>query len=357
MIGEKMEYKIGIIGKFGANQNMYDGQTVKTKNLANLLQNTGRVEIFKIDTCYFRKRNVKLMLDTLKGMLLCKHIFLMVSVNGMRFYLPFLYWLNKIARRHIYHYIIGSELLEMVREDPGLVRYLNALSVNWFEYESGTRFLESSGVKNVHTLSNFKLLTPVPAPTEYQDEAGIYRFCTFSRVMEEKGITEAIEAVRSINEKMGRVVAVLDIYGPVEACYEKKLDELLAENSNCAAYRGVVDSQSSVDVLKDYYALLFPTRWPGEGVPGTVIDAFAAGIPIIASDWNANREIIDGGKQGLLYPNEIVSTLEDAVYWSVCNPDVMQQMRICSREEFVKYMPDTILNVILNEMEKNELER
>ena len=350
-----MGYRVGIIGKFGANENWCDGQTVKTKNLMMLLERAGDVSIVKADTCYFKRNNLKLLLDTLRCMFTCKHIFLMVSVNGMRFYLPFLYYMNKVMRRSIYHYVIGSELLDMVSKDRKLVKYLNALDANWFEYESGTCYLKSKGVKNVSTLSNFKLLDPVPEAKPYFSADNAYRFCTFSRVMEEKGITDAIEAIRQINEEHDRAVARLDIYGQIEKQYEDKFRQLINENREYVAYKGVAESSRSVDVLKDYYALLFPTKWVGEGVPGTLIDSFAAGIPVIASDWNANGEIIQHNRQGLLYPNDGMLTLKDAVDWAIHHPEAMHQMRFVSREAYVKYMPDTILKVIHDEMRKKEL--
>ena len=346
--------KVAIIGHLGGKEKKYDGQTVKTKNLAMLLKSTEKCSLTLADTCYFRKNNVKLMWDTLRCMLTCKHIFLLVSVNGMNFYLPFLYYLNKLTRRRIYHYVIGSELLEMVKENPKLVKYLNSLDANWFEYESGTRYLRSQGVRNVSTLPNFKLLTPVAEATEYPADAGVFRFCTFSRVMEEKGITVAIQAIRTINEERGRVVATLDIYGQIEPRYADQLQELLSDNQDCVAYRGIVDSQASVDILKDYYALLFPTTWGGEGFPGTIIDAFAAGIPIIASDWNANKEIIQHNKQGIIYPNDEDTTLKDAIARSIQQPDMMAKMRIESRNEFERYTPEAILRVILSKMREND---
>ena len=345
--------KIGIIGRFGLDHDFYDGQTVKTKNLAWLLEREQRFSIVKVDTYLFRRKNFKLLIDTLRCMLTCEHVFLLVSVNGMNFYLPFLYYLNKLTRKKIYHYIIGSELLEMVSKNAKLVKYLNALTVNWFEYESGTRYLQEKGVTNVVTLSNFKLITPVAQATSYKSDAALYRFCTFSRVMEEKGITDAILAIKNINEKYGKVIATLDVYGPVEPVYEETLKKLLEENIGYVQYKGTVDSTQSVSVLKDYYCLLFPTRWPGEGVPGTLIDAFAAGIPVIASDWNANGELLCNGKQGLMYPNQELQTLNDAVAWAVKNPYEMDRMRLESRQEFEKYTPETILDTILNKMESN----
>lgn len=349
--GCAMNRSVGIIGHFGGKESFCDGQTVKTKNLEMLFANLEDTEVRRADTYYFEKNPFKLLLDTLKLLLHCQHIFLMVSVKGMKFYLPFLYYVNAITRRNIYHYVIGSELLELTAQNPGLVKYLNALTINWFEYDSGSRYLQEMGVQNVETLPNCKVLSPVHEPV-YCDWAGGYRFSTFSRVMEEKGITEAIEAVARINDEAGRIVVKLDVYGPVERGYAQKFDILLKAHKNCVRYCGIADSAGSVDILKQYYALLFPTHWAGEGVPGTVIDAFAAGIPVIASDWNANRELISHHRQGLLYPERDMPTLYDAVSWAINHSDEMDRMRVESRKEYTKYMPETILATILQKMEK-----
>lgn len=349
-----MDCKIGVIGRFGGPENMVDGQTVKTKNLGMLLEEKCGISVIKADTYYFRKNNVKLLLDTLRCMVVCRHVFLMVSVNGMNFYLRFLYYLNKLTRKHIYHYIIGSELLDMVSKNPKLVKYLNALDANWFEYDSGTAFLRKKGVRNVSTLKNFKLIKPVDEAGPYHRTDGIFHFCTFSRVMEEKGITEAIETVARVNADAGKTVAALDIYGPIDGKYEGSFERLLQDHRDCVSYKGVVNSTDSVAVLKDYYALLFPTRWPGEGVPGTLIDAFAAGIPVIASDWNANREVIAHGCQGLLYPNEEMKDLREAVVWATKHEAYFQQLRTQSRAEFENYTPDAILNAILAQLRSRE---
>lgn len=346
--------KVGVIGRFGLGENFCDGQTVKTKNLAWLIESEQHTSVVKVDTYLFRKQNLKLLFDTLRCMLTCSHVFLMVSVNGMNFYLPFLYYLNKVTRKNIYHYIIGSELLEMVRKNPKLVTYLNALHINWFEYDSGTKYLQEQGVRNAVTLPNFKMITPVESAAPYRRENGIFHFCTFSRVMEEKGITDAILAVKALNEQQNRIIAALDIYGPLEPVYEETFHRLLDENKSCVRYMGVADSTKSVDTLKDYYALLFPTRWAGEGVPGTVIDAFAAGIPVIASDWNANKELIQDGKQGILYPNRTLLTLEEAVCWAVSHPDAMDGMRTESRQAYQAYTPECIWAAIMKEMEKHD---
>lgn len=349
-----MGLNVGVIGHFGGNKDFFDGQTIKTKNLTRLLEGQNNISIYKVDTFYSKTNKVKLLCETLFCVVRCRHIILMVSVNGMNVFLPLLYYLNKFTKKHIYHYVIGSELLGMVTENRRLVKYLNALDANWFEYETGTKYLRDMGVTNVSTVPNFKMIEPVKEADTYVVKENIYRFCMFSRVMKEKGTTKAINAVCSINRLNGRKIAYLDIYGPVEPGYEKEFEQLLKIHADCVEYKGIVDSTKSVDILKDYYALLFPTYWIGEGVPGTVIDAFAAGIPVIASDWNANKEIIQHRKQGVLYPCEEFQSLEEAVMWALNHKEEMMQMRIESRKEFIKYMPETVLKKIVEEFNKNE---
>lgn len=347
---------VGIIGLFGGNTESYDGQTVKTKNLKKLLDTYTDFCITEVDTWYFRKNPIKLLMETILCLLKCKHIFLLVSVNGMNFYLRFFYVANKIFNRHIYHYIIGSELLNMVEKNQKLVKYLNSLDVNWFEYESGTRFLKENGVTNAYTLPNMKMITPVTNIETSDIKNGTYKFCTFSRVMKEKGITDAIEAAKRINCRYGFNIISLDIYGQIHHEYKDEFLMLIEKNKEFVTYKGVVDSFSSVDILKKYYALLFPTKWPGEGVPGTIIDSFAAGIPVIATDWNANKEILEHNKQGIIYPNKEMSNLEEAILWAINNSQKMEIMREESRKEFQKYKPESIFKIINEKMKENDRE-
>ena len=114
------------------------------------------------------------------------------------------------------------------------------------------------------------------------------------------------------------------------------------------------DSQGSVDVLKNYYALLFPTHWVGEGLPGTIIDSFASGIPVIASDWNANKEIIEHNRQGIIYPNQDMKTLKDAIVWSMQETTTMASMRTESRAAFEQYTPNAIWQAIFSKMNESK---
>lgn len=346
--------RIGVIGHFGGGKKFYDGQTVKTENFCEMLQSTGKYTFFKVDTYFNTKNKLKLLLDTIGCLFTCKKIVILLSGNGLRFYLPFLYYSNKLFRRKIFHNIIGGNLHNVVKKRPKYVKYLNSFSVNWYEIEDGSREMKKAGVQNVVTLPNCKFITPVSL-SEFDNKAYLdasIRFCTFSRVMKEKGITAAVEAVVSVNEKMGKNAVYLDVFGQIEPEYAKEFDALVRKYSDCVQYKGCVASEDSVQVLKSYYAMLFPTYWQGEGFPGTVLDAFASGLPVIATDFNANAEIIEDGKTGLIYPGKYAETLDDAVYFAEKNRDVFLKMKRDCLLEYDKYTPSNILKQICRDLER-----
>jgi len=67
--------------------------------------------------------------------------------------------------------------------------------------------------------------------------------------------------------------------------------------------------------------MLFPTFWVGEGFPGIIIDAYIAGLPIIASDWNLNGEIIDEKETGFIIKKKDSIQLKDKMKYFIKNPE------------------------------------
>jgi glycosyltransferase involved in cell wall biosynthesis len=103
--------------------------------------------------------------------------------------------------------------------------------------------------------------------------------------------------------------------------------------------------------LYKYDALLFPTYWAGEGFPGTIIDAFASGLPVVATDWNCNNELIDNKRTGILYPNGTEQNLEEAIDWLYRHQKEMLIMRRNCLKEAYKYMPDVYISKMIKKIE------
>jgi glycosyltransferase involved in cell wall biosynthesis len=157
------------------------------------------------------------------------------------------------------------------------------------------------GYSNVELAPAFTYREGLIEPSIKKDPTVPYKLCTFSRVTASKGITLAINAVDSLNKRNGYPMYSLDIYGMLDSDYEMELNNLInGSMSNTIRYLGVLDDEA-IETLSKYDATLFPTYYPGEGFPATVLESMLASTPIIASDWRYNSEIIENGKNGFLF--------------------------------------------------------
>ena len=342
---------IGIIGRVAEGTDLYDGQTIKTRILCNELRSRfPDKELICVDTHNYKKRAIITLFNTLKCFLKCKTIFLLVSANGMKFYFPFMYYLNKIFKRKIIHDCIGGSLHLFVEKNSKWVKYLNSFSYNLVELDHMKKELCKLGIKNVLTVPNFKRLTcvdinEIKAKTELP-----LKCCTFSRVCRQKGIVDAIECVEKLNSEYGKTVATLDVYGQIEPEFENEFDSILCSCTNTIRYKGKISFDKSVDELKKYDVLLFPTVFKGEGFPGTVLDAYASALPIIASDWRYNPELITEGKTGFLYDHQHTEQLYAAIKKVVDDPCILQRMRMNCLKEYSKYSADAVMDRIVSLM-------
>ena len=199
----------------------------------------------------------------------------------------------------------------------------------------------------VEVIPNFKSLENVSAP---QGGGPVSRFCTFSRVMPEKGVTEAVRAVAAARELYPSADLTLNIWGPVEPSYSLEFENLVRSNEGFVSYCGTVPPGESVGVLAGQDVLLFPTRWASEGFPGTVVDAFSAGLPVVATDWNSNSEVVEHLETGLVYPAPGIPSLVDAVRWCVENPGDVRRMALNCVAKAHDYAPGPWIAKIVEEL-------
>ena len=96
---------------------------------------------------------------------------------------------------------------------------------------------------------------------------------------------------------------IVDFYGAFDTDYEEQFNDMIKGHGNIN-YKGFLNmlNKSGYDTLSTYDVMLFPTYWDGEGFAGVVLDANMSGLPIIASDWNMNKEVVQDGKTGFIIP-------------------------------------------------------
>lgn len=341
--------KIGLIGHTAEGIDMFDGQTVSTRLWKNELCKQNEHQVYCVDTYNYKKRILKVLWHWIVCMFVCDDIVIMLSGNGLRFFLPLLYYANKLFNKRIYHRVIGGNLEMYINKYPQMVRYLNAFEVNWVQSPVLVERLKKQGVLNSEYLENFRRITPIDKSEILKEYGAPYMFCTFCRVSKAKGITVAADAIAEVNKRQGRVIAKLHIYGPIAKEYQEEFENILSKYKEFVEYKGSVPSSEAVSVLKNYYMHLFPTTWDGEGFPGTLIDCYNAALPTIASNWAYNTEFIEHEENGYIYDWKCPEQLTYAIEEAIKNEDIYL-MRIKCLQQAEKYSADTVIEKVFCKM-------
>lgn len=79
--------------------------------------------------------------------------------------------------------------------------------------------------------------------------------------------------------------------------------------------------------------LVLPSLWY-ENFPRTMVEAFACGLPVIASRFGAMLELIEEGQTGLLFEPGSARDLADKIAWAEANPEAMRRMGINARRVY-----------------------
>lgn len=79
--------------------------------------------------------------------------------------------------------------------------------------------------------------------------------------------------------------------------------------------------------------LVVPSLWY-EGLPRTVIEAFATGLPVIASSLGSLAEVVADGRTGRLFRPGDAEDLAAKIDWALSNPGELAHMRQAARAEY-----------------------
>lgn len=345
-----MKAKISVLGHFGEGETLLNGQTVKTKIITNELERQfTKEQVLKIDTHGGAKTLLKAPFQVLKALMKSENVIIFPAQNGLRVYAPLLAVFRKFFRNKKLHYaVIGGWLAHFLSGRKGLAKALKSFDGIYAETNTMKTALEKQGFSNVHVMPNCKNLTVISEEDLVYSDSAPLKLCTFSRVMREKGIEDAVNAVISVNKESGSQVFSLDIYGQVDSEQTEWFDELKKSLPEYIRYCGCVDSDKSVEVLKDYFALLFPTRFYTEGIPGTIIDAYAAGVPVISAKWESFSDIVCDGQTGIGYDFGDENRLKETLSKIAENHGIISGMKTNCISKAESYMPSKAVQIMIN---------
>jgi len=180
---------------------------------------------------------------------------------------------------------------------------------------------EPGGERRVERYPNTRNLRPTPRATI--EPGRDLHFLFLGQIWHEKGFLHALEASDQLTGS-----ASVEFYGPLMP----GVDAAIFDAHPRANYHGSVAPQEVPAILARHDALLFPTLYRTEGMPGVVLEAMQAGLPVIASRWPAAHEMIDDGENGLLVDVGSTASLARAMRVLQNSPGLCERLALRARD-------------------------
>jgi glycosyltransferase involved in cell wall biosynthesis len=145
----------------------------------------------------------------------------------------------------------------------------------------------------------------------------------FGRLSIEKGVADLLRAMKLLPQVQLQIAGD----GPQRPELESLARELGLTNVSFAGHVGgkVLDYM----IASSRFTVL-PSR-AYETLGKTILESYAWGRPVIASDLGSRRELVDQGETGLLYPSGNVEQLGKAISFLVERPELAAQMGVAGR--------------------------
>jgi glycosyltransferase involved in cell wall biosynthesis len=164
---------------------------------------------------------------------------------------------------------------------------LKRSDANFFETKYLVDFFSSFN-KHTYWFPNVRL-----KPLEIRQGKFQKRFIFLGKVTKEKGIIELLQASNQLDDSY-----IIDLYG-------YKGDDLLTFNFDNykANYKRALAATEVLDTLRKYDVLVLPSYI--EGYPGVIIEALSVGLPVIATNLDGIKEMVDERSTVFIEPKNV----------------------------------------------------
>ena len=140
---------------------------------------------------------------------------------------------------------------------------------------------------------------------------------------------------------------IIDFYGQIASDDKEEFEQLVNSNNDIVSYKGILNQESITATLKGYDVKLLPTHYYTEGFPGSILDAYIAGIPVIVSEWKHAHEFVKNSITGIIVPFEDNQDAFNETILALYNDqNLLNRMKVKAFEEADKYSEDAAWSIL-----------
>jgi glycosyltransferase involved in cell wall biosynthesis len=155
------------------------------------------------------------------------------------------------------------------------------------------------------------------------------------RLEEEKGIIDFIKLVRLVVIKAKQFKINVSFYvvgnGKLELLVKNTVARFLSEGINIR-FHGFIENKLLPNVLNETKILVLPYKSPAEGIPTTILEAFACGTPVIAYDTGLISLIVRNQVTGFVVPRGNYKAVADLILKLLSNQSVLSRISYNQRK-------------------------
>ena len=355
---------VKIIGNNNSGATISDGGRIKIRLYQSLL-NEENIKTGIIDLNQWKKRFLKIIKQIKIALRNKETIVIMAGPNGSRVIVPIVYRLNKKYKSRVVFCPVGigtidktvrgfspTELTNFLlcrnfygKKDKKFSKYLSSFSKVILENKVLEEcYKQFYKIDNTFVLTNFRVYNG-PQNSEHNSDANLH--CVFlSRVCLEKGVLDLVDCVNEINYQQDQKI-FLDIFGDIQL---KNKADLIDKTNEFVHYCGVVDQNDCYNVLSKYDLFVLPTKYHGEGTPGSLVESLISGTPVLLSKYSQSNELIIDGYNGFLFELNSINDLKTKLLEIASKKDKLTSMRQnvieTSKKYIYKYIKDDFIKVI-----------
>ena len=365
MSKNNIQRNISIIGNNNSGGAISDGGRIKIRLFQSLLNEEG----FKasiIDLNNWKMRFFAIIRKIKAAMKQKETIVIMAGPNGSRLIIPIIYKFNKKYKTRIVFCPVGIGTIDKVVKGFSKHELNDFLLCNDFHNKRDkkfSRFLSSFdkvvlenkvlencyknfyGINNTGVLTNFRVYNEEIIKINSQKNDNL-RCIYLSRVCLEKGILDLVECVNDINKSSASKIE-LDIYGDIQLSNE---NDLYYQTNDYVRYKGVANQKDCYRLISNYDLFILPTKYHGEGTPGSLVESLISGTPVLVSNYSQSKELIKEGYNGYLFEMDSLTDLKDKLIMILEDKRALESMRAnvleSSKNYIYKYIRDDFLKMI-----------
>jgi glycosyltransferase involved in cell wall biosynthesis len=342
-----VKQRILVLGYFGYLNSQIDGQTIKTRNLYELLKSKseeiGPINFFDTQSLQVGKLFIFKMFWMI---LLSNKLVYLPAHKNLKYIFPLVAVICMLKRIDIFYFVVGGWLAEYLKNKKLHVFLLGNIKGIFTESEQLFSSLSRDyKFSNITVFPNFRTHSFTPPLQQTQTS---FKIVFMARINRMKGIEAVFNLAEHIEDNFdnNRPISI-DFYGPIEPKEEVYFRDQV-DKFTFVSYQCILEPDEIYNTLSRYDLMVLPTKYMTEGFPGSVLDAYISGLPVIVSNWKYAHEFVDEGETGFVYDLDNEEEFFSFVHKLFMDRKLLKDMKHNAFEKSKLYSSESAWNIIKN---------